>query len=104
LLQRRILKAAQRLGLREREREKNQSTNAVSQSINPRKQHIESLQRFQREQSTILASTIREIRILAAGKDFSVKHKHAHTHTHTNDTPSSQRHHPHLCKIHEFLD
>jgi hypothetical protein len=27
-----------------------------------------------------------------------------HTHTHPNDTPSSQRHHPHLCKIHEFLD
>jgi hypothetical protein len=79
LLQSRILKAAQRLGLREREREKNQSTIVVSQSINPRKQHIESLQRFQREQKFKLPQS-KKLGYWQLDKDFGVKRTHTHTH------------------------
>ncbi len=80
MLQSRILKAAQILGLREREREKNQSTNAVSHSINPRKQHIEREQRFQREQRLKLPQS-EKLGYWQLDKDFGVKHRHTDTHT-----------------------
>jgi hypothetical protein len=90
LLQLRILKAAQRLGLREREREKNQSTNAVSQSINPRKHHIESLQRFQREQKFKLPQS-EKLGHWQLDKDFGVKHTHTHTSERERETKTTDK-------------